>query len=117
MRVTLRKVVQLLFLLFSCYVLYFIINLRRYNSSLDSVMDPEQELIDIKQPKLLIGNFWTPEAKKTYRSGPGENGEPVQTKPADESKKQESYSEYGFNQYVSDKISLERSIKDTRHEL
>ncbi|EDO31035.1 predicted protein, partial [Nematostella vectensis] len=48
--------------------------------------------------------------------GPGENGEPVETKAEDESKKDAAYSEFGFNQFVSDQISLERTISDTRHQ-
>ncbi|KAK3736639.1 hypothetical protein QZH41_017027 [Actinostola sp. cb2023] len=114
MRFTLRKAVQLAFFLFSCYVLYFVISLGRFRSSLDSAIDQDLESRGLK---MSIEDFWTPEKNKNYRSGPGENGEPVKTNPAEETKKQDAYAEYGFNQYVSDKISLERSIIDTRHEL
>lgn len=116
MRFTLRKAVQITFFLFSCYVLYFIITLGHYKSRLDTAIENGDEF-DAGETKILIDKFWTPEKKKEYRSGPGANGEPVKTKPADETKKQESYTEYGFNQYVSDKISLERSIVDTRNPL
>ena len=62
-----------------------------------------------------IEEFWTPEKTKIIPSGPGSNGEPVETEPENEQKKSRAYSEYGFNQFVSDQISLDRSIKDTRH--
>lgn len=116
MRFSLRKTVQLLFLLFTCYVLYFIITLKRNRSATVTDIDDLVQS-DEDSGKILISEFWTPEKQKTYRNGPGENGEPVKTLPAEESKKDEAYSEYGFNQYISDKISLERSITDTRSPL
>ena len=62
-----------------------------------------------------IEDFWTPEKSNPSPKGPGLNGEPVQTSPEDEQKKDQAYREYGFNQFISDKISLDRTIKDTRH--
>jgi hypothetical protein len=97
-------------------VLYFIANLGRYKSTLDTSFKGDDFVNEQLGPMLLIGDFITPEKNKKSRSGPGEEGEPVETKPAEESKKQEAYSLYGFNQLVSDKISLERSLTDTRHE-
>lgn len=114
MRFTPRKFARLGLLIFSCIVLYFIVNLGRYKSNLDSFSN--DDINEQLGPQLLIDDFETPEKHKTSRSGPGEGGEPVETKPAEESKKQEAYSEYGFNQLVSDKISLERTIQDTRHD-
>jgi hypothetical protein len=49
------------------------------------------------------------------RTGPGEGGTGVQIPPAEESKKQAIYAVNGFNGYASDKISLDRSIRDIRH--
>ena len=73
-----------------------------------------------KHPKLgdmkVIEEFWVPEkGKMLYAGGPGENGEPVDTKPEETGEKDKAYSLYGFNQYISDKISLARSLPDTRH--
>ena len=50
-------------------------------------------------------------------SDPGEGGIAVATKPEDEKLKNMAYAEYGFNQFISDKISLHRSLPDTRSPL
>ena len=62
-----------------------------------------------------IEDFWTPVKTKIVPDGAGSNGEPVQTAPENQQDKDRAYAEYGFNQYISDKISLDRTIKDTRH--
>lgn len=46
--------------------------------------------------------------------GPGEGGVGVKTSPQEYGDVEHSYSLYGFNQYVSDKISLHRSLSDPR---
>jgi len=48
-------------------------------------------------------------------SGPGEQGAAVILSPEEEKEKNALYSTNGFNAYASDKISLERSLKDIRH--
>ena len=50
-------------------------------------------------------------------SDPGEGGIAVATKPEEEKLKNMAYAEYGFNQFISDKISLHRSLPDTRSPL
>lgn len=47
--------------------------------------------------------------------GPGEHGKGVNTFPWEESKVKEGWARASFNEYVSDKISLERSIPDPRN--
>lgn len=47
--------------------------------------------------------------------GPGEHGRGVNTFPWEESKVKEGWARASFNEYVSDKISFERSIPDTRN--
>ena len=48
-------------------------------------------------------------------SGPGEQGSAVILSAEEEKKKDALYKVNGFNAYVSDKISLDRSLKDIRH--
>ncbi|CAF1194837.1 unnamed protein product [Adineta ricciae] len=48
------------------------------------------------------------------RTGPGEDGVPVQLTPAEEKAAEQTIQEFGFNMVASDKISLDRRIKDTR---
>lgn len=50
-------------------------------------------------------------------SDPGEGGVAVATNPEEDKLKNMAYAEYGFNQFVSDKISLHRSLPDTRSPL
>jgi hypothetical protein len=71
---------------------------------------------DLKAKTLLINDFWVPEKRfvKVYR-GPGDGGRPVYSSASEEKRKQQqSYVEYGFNQFISDKISLNRTLPDTR---
>ena len=48
-------------------------------------------------------------------SGPGEQGAAVILSAEEEAKKDELYKVNGFNAFVSDKISLDRALKDIRH--
>ncbi len=48
------------------------------------------------------------------QSGPGEGGVPVLLSPQEEQAAQRTISQYGFNMVASDKISMDRNIKDTR---
>ena len=63
---------------------------------------------------LLIGDFWVPEKGLEKSSGPGDGGLPVETRSEETKESDASYAEYGFNQFISDKISLDRTIPDTR---
>jgi len=47
--------------------------------------------------------------------GPGEQGGAVILSAEEEKKKGDLYAVNGFNAYASDKISLDRSLKDIRH--
>ena len=47
--------------------------------------------------------------------GPGEQGAAVILSAEEEKKKDALYKVNGFNAYASDKISLDRAIKDIRH--
>ncbi len=69
---------------------------------------------DIKAKTLLIGDFWVPEKSLVKVTGPGDGGTPVYNSPSEDKLKQQSYVDYGFNQFISDKISLNRTVPDTR---
>lgn len=47
-------------------------------------------------------------------NGPGEDGKPVDIPAKEKNKEKDGYSKYAFNEYASTKISLGRSIPDTR---
>ncbi|XP_064607959.1 putative polypeptide N-acetylgalactosaminyltransferase 10 [Liolophura sinensis] len=55
-------------------------------------------------------------AEEEQRKGPGEQGQAVILSPEEEAKKDALYRVNGFNAFASDKISLDRSLKDIRHE-
>lgn len=54
-------------------------------------------------------------AEEQARVGPGEQGAAVILSAEEEKLKDELYKANGFNGYVSDKISLDRALKDIRH--
>lgn len=58
--------------------------------------------------------LWDQPQGQSDPAGPGENGVGVQFAPEENAKVEESYSQYGFNQYVSDQISLHRLLSDPR---
>lgn len=61
-----------------------------------------------------MGNFEPPE--EPIGNGPGEGGAPYELPPEKRNEGEESNSNYGMNMAVSDAISLERTIPDTRME-
>lgn len=116
MRFKLKRTCKCLAILATCTVVYLFANCgfsgcSKYELDPIHVADSHPKLGDM----INIEEFWTPEKDKIIPNGPGSNGEPVETEPENQREKDRSYSEYGFNQFISDKISLERSIKDTRH--
>ena len=70
--------------------------------------NPENEAV-FKQG--VIGNY---EPVLEPRSGPGEGGLPVSLDQSEKARGDQSVREFGFNMVASDKISLDRRIKDTR---
>lgn len=61
-----------------------------------------------------LGNF-EPE-EEPVGDGPGEGGKAYRLPPHDQNKADESIGNYGMNMAVSNAISLERAIPDTRQE-
>ncbi|CAM4887854.1 unnamed protein product [Rotaria socialis] len=59
-----------------------------------------------------LGNYELKD--RPTQTGPGEGGIPVILSPDEEQAAQRTISQYGFNMVVSDKISMDRNIKDTR---
>ena len=50
-----------------------------------------------------------------YLAGPGEQGVPVSLSASEEDNKKSLFQVNGFNALASDKISLDRALKDIRH--
>ena len=73
---------------------------------------PNPNRFDIKIPKGY--KVWDEPEGISNPDGPGERGAPVMSLPEEKSQIEASYKEYGFNQYVSDKISFYRSVPDIR---
>lgn len=80
----------------------------------------EENAVDYSEKEtketLLVDDFWVPERGFRKGNGLGERGEPVRLSPNEEEKRNKAYVEYGFNQFISDKISLNRTLPDTRPE-
>lgn len=76
-----------------------------------------EQHLQLQGRTLLVDDFWVPEKafiRLHDNHAPGENGEPVTTSSEDTDKRKKAYQNYGFNQYVSDQISLNRTLPDTR---
>ena len=56
-------------------------------------------------------------AKEQKQTGPGEQGKGVTLQANEHSLSQSSYDSNGFSGFVSDKIALDRAVKDIRHPL
>ncbi|CAI5449296.1 unnamed protein product [Caenorhabditis angaria] len=125
--------VQYIALLFGLYLIYSFVSSPSSDKSsgfvhpkeLDPIVQPDS--VSIKhfdpfesyrgQPKKNWEDVEKYEAEKR-REGPGEWGKPVNL-PKDDQIEKEALSLYkanGYNAYISDMISLNRSIKDIRHE-
>jgi hypothetical protein len=91
---------------------------REPNEKIDNHKGPSDDLSQLR-PELeavfkeeTIGNYEPTNLEE--RTGVGEGGVPVQADPSEKSKADQTVREFGFNMVVSDKISLDRRIKDTR---
>ena len=60
---------------------------------------------------------WETVGADLRRQGPGENGGAVKLIAAEEEKALTSYVNHGFSAFVSDKIAIDRSVPDIRHNL
>ena len=74
---------------------------------------PKRNKVNTELPEGYI-RWKEPQSKLSDPNGPGQGGKSVPISADENQKIQEAYNEYGFNQYVSDKISLHRSVPDIR---
>lgn len=116
MRLSLKRTCKCSAIFIAAAILYLFLNCG-FDGCHNYRLDPKH--VASSHPQLVeminVEDFWTPEKVKVFPKGPGTNGEPVQTDAINNPDKERAYSEYGFNQFISDKISLDRTLKDTRH--
>jgi polypeptide N-acetylgalactosaminyltransferase len=89
----------------------------------DNEDEEDEEIIDFWAPKKygpkavlrsgVLGNF---EPVIHRGSGPGEGGDAVYVSMSEKDAAERSVREFGFNMVASDKISMNRTIPDTRME-
>lgn len=83
----------------------------KMEESLDQQMEKTKFGPKAVMKKGVIGNF---EPEYHIKAGPGEGGTAVYTSMEEKDKSDKTVREYGFNMVNSDKISLDRTIQDTR---
>ena len=69
---------------------------------------------DSKVTKVVVHIRDLPDVNARNPNGPGEDGNAVAVAKSEKRNEKEGYNKYAFNEYVSRKISLVRSIPDTR---
>ena len=72
-------------------------------------------ILKIKLLELSLHLLRSNELIMFFPSGPGEQGSAVILSAEEEKMKSDLYKVNGFNAFASDKISLDRAIKDIRH--
>lgn len=73
----------------------------------------QYEVSDVK----IDWHDWKQIKEESQRKGMGEQGQPITLKGDELAKSGNSYGGNGFSGFVSDKISLDRAVKDIRHPL
>ncbi|XP_064614409.1 probable N-acetylgalactosaminyltransferase 9 isoform X1 [Liolophura sinensis] len=99
---------MLILFLFTCGLVYYFI-VYRHNSSWSKRSDSNSETLTFRRNR-----FITYKESERSRKGPGENGEPVNLEGDEKQRGEELYKKEAFNIVASDKISLERSLRDNR---
>ncbi|XP_065670493.1 N-acetylgalactosaminyltransferase 7 [Hydra vulgaris] len=114
-RFSLKKLITLTIVVgFIVYLTYFHLK-PSYQSNADISLS-KQSLFSSKPVFLSdnkLGNF---EKYEDVKSGPGEGGKPHRLKPEQKEEEERLKGVYGFNQLVSDEISLDRVVPDMREE-
>ncbi|CAF1550902.1 unnamed protein product [Rotaria sp. Silwood1] len=81
----------------------------------EKIRKPLARSINISLEPIMSNSLGNYEPKDLpERTGPGEGGVPVKLSPSEEKEAQRTIALYGFNMIVSNKISMDRRIKDTR---
>lgn len=96
-----------LFLLTCGLVYYFVVY--RHNSPWSKRSDSDSEILTFRRNR-----FRTYQQNERSRVGPGENGEPLNLEGDEKQRGEELYKKEAFNIVASDKISVERSLRDNR---
>jgi len=118
----------MLLIIFSLILLFASFKLFSHLSAIKSIMEEDVNEFKIDSSTPLTEHFrgrikkdenveymhWDEPQGELNTGGPGEAGVGVKTSPEEHSKVEHSYGLYGFNQYVSDQISLHRSLSDPR---
>ncbi|THD29107.1 Polypeptide N-acetylgalactosaminyltransferase [Fasciola hepatica] len=109
MKFRIGRVIKLLTCLLFCFVIVYLVLTPKYHMSdtqTSTIVDTDESI-------------WEDEnlnAKETKRIGPGEQGKSVQMTQEERKMEHYYYIPNGFNKLVSDKIALDRSLPDIRHE-
>ncbi|XP_046859337.1 polypeptide N-acetylgalactosaminyltransferase 10-like isoform X2 [Xenia sp. Carnegie-2017] len=107
-RLSLKRTVKNITIFMAIVITYFWL----FSNSRIPIKDVNQDTHGMK--KLLIDNFWVPEKQLQSVRGLGDGGKAVKTSAEEAKQREKAYAEYGFNQFISDKISLNRTLPDTR---
>lgn len=107
-RLSLKRTVKNFTIFIAIVITYFWL----FSNSRTPIKDFNQDTHGMK--KLLIDNFWVPEKQLQSVRGLGDGGKAVKTSAEEAKQREKAYAEYGFNQFISDKISLNRTVPDTR---
>lgn len=110
MRFSIKKIVLFLVLVLVGTITLYLANESQRNTAAKQVADLPKK--PIFREERSLGNYEGPPLKP--RSGPGENGEAHHLRPDQKDQEERLKNVYGFNQLISDEISLDRNVPDLR---
>jgi len=99
------------FLIFLLIICFYLINYLQKEKSKDSSTTTIR--VESKETNIDWHDYEAIEREKN-RTGPGERGTGVEQQ-NNNIEYQQLYQKHGFNAFISDRISLDRSLKDIRH--
>lgn len=96
-------------------IVYLILNYSDSHKKINEVYHKKFAQRQTREVPVLIDGHGNFEPKDVdIKDGPGEGGEPYELPPEEQNAGSDSEMEYGMNMVVSDAISLDRAVKDTR---